>query len=340
MKQRIDALDSASGFSVLFLPAIHTVLMYSQPYVYKTWFGNMLTFIAEAQEAQIFMTVMGILFTLKKTHKPQTVLKRACILLFTGYALNALKFLVPYSLNALPIKVQQALQLSPGKEIQQLLLIGDILQFAAIALLIIYAVYQLKYYQYWSALFAIANIFISPFLWDIAPGNYLVQLFIGQPPQIFFPVFPWLVYPLIGLSIGHYLQKDEIKTFQYCKIAGISTIVIGLIYSIYDSSTSAAGFYRTYPAQTFLHIGVTLLSLWLWKKITTLISKTPFFTLLQFCSRHVTVIYIFQWILICWLLPFTGYQTMNLIESLMTSLYLTTVVIGLTFLLTKKKQQI
>jgi hypothetical protein len=63
---------------------------------------------------------------------------------------------------------------------------------------------------------------------------------------------------------------------------------------------------------------------------------THFFRLLQFSSRHITVYYCLQWIGICWLLPFTGYQTMTLVQTTMMALYVTTVCGALTYFITAK----
>lgn len=329
--QRQLALDGARGFTVLFVPAIHTVMLFSQPYIHKTWLGYALTFIAEGPGAQVFMTIMGIVFTFKNSYTHEQVGKRAAQLLLAGYLLNAVKFIVPFSLGVLTMNVQHELQLTPGKEYMQLLLMGDILQFAAIALVIIHFVYRLRDYWCWSAILVVILITVAPMLFDTG-DHYLFNLFTGKPPQVFFPVLSWIIYPLMGLAIGYGLKRRPANTISACGIAGMMLLVSGSIALYCFPAFSPAGFYRPYATESLVHVSIVLLSLWLWYKLTGIVERTTFFQLLRFCSENITVIYLLQWILICWLLPFIGYQTMNLTESIMTLVWISTFVFGFTYL--------
>lgn len=329
--QRQLALDGARGFTVLFVPAIHTVMLYSQPYVHTTSLGYVLTFIAEGPGAQVFMTIMGIVFTFKNSYTHKQILKRSAILLLAGYLLNALKFILPFTLGALPMSVQHELQLTPGKEYMQLLLMGDILQFAAIALLIIHVFYRLRNYWFWSVMVALLLIAAAPMLFDV-DNHYPVELFSGNPPQVFFPVVSWIIYPLIGLSIGYGLKRRPEKTVASCAIAGLTILAVGCVALHWFPRRSPIGFYRPYSIESLLHVSIVLLTLWVWYKLAPLIERTSFFDLLRFCSENITVIYLFQWILICWLLPFTGYQSMTLTESMVALSWISVVVFGFTHL--------
>lgn len=338
MQQRLHALDGARGFTVLFVPAIHSVMVYAHPDVHTTWLGYWLTFIAEGPGAQVFMTIMGIVFTFKIKYSAAQIIRRAILLLTAGYALNALKFVSLFYLGVLPAGVHRDLELTPGQECMQLLLMGDILHFAAVALLLLHVIYSSKRYHLVSALLATALVFIAPMLYDISPGNYLIVLFTGAPPRIFFPVLPWLIYPLIGLTIGYYLQRDAAKTFAACKTIGLSLTIIGGVYLQLDDRSSAVGFYRTYPGKTIIHVAIVLLSLWLWHWLVARIWLSDFFNVLQFCSKNITSIYLVQWILICWLLPFAGYQQMNVVESFFTACWISVIVIAGIYLVKRKNK--
>ena len=61
--QRIQSLDLARGFTVLFMPSVHVVMLYSQPQVQQSLLGDILAFIAEGPGAQLFMLLMGVSFT-------------------------------------------------------------------------------------------------------------------------------------------------------------------------------------------------------------------------------------------------------------------------------------
>lgn len=320
--QRITALDYARGFTVLCIPMIHTVMVFSDPAVHTTIFGYALTFIAEGPGAQLFMTIMGIAFTFKNKHDTKAIFTRALFMLLAGYALNIFKFIVPEVFFGLPKGVHRDLQLFPGQEIQQLLSTGDILHFAAIALIITHVAYRIKNYWFWSAIIALIIIFIAPILFDCG-NNYFIQLFTGQPPRIFFPILPWIVYPLIGLTIGKLLQQYQQQAFRKLLLIGVALICAGTAITINTNQISVHGFYRTYPGETLIHIGIVLMTIVFWNYIARKYAPTPFLQLLHYCSRHITSIYIIQWTLICWLLPFIGYQTLNTLQSIMMSIYIT-----------------
>lgn len=59
---RIQSLDLARGFTVLFIAPIHAVLLFASPAVYSAAPIQFLKFIAEGPGAQLFMTLMGISF--------------------------------------------------------------------------------------------------------------------------------------------------------------------------------------------------------------------------------------------------------------------------------------
>lgn len=335
MTQRNLALDSARGFAVLFIAPVHCFLVYGQPYTHESFIALLLRGIAEGPGVHVFLMIMGIVFTFKPRHDTTTLLKRALLIFVAGYALNALKFVVPYLCGGLPAGVLEDLQVTPGRAIIDLLLMGDIFHCAAIALLILHAVHCLTNYWCWSIVLAIVMIIVSPYLFDVN-DHYLAQLFTGAPPRVFFPVLSWLPYPLIGLAIGYLLQRRKTQCVQGMGITGGVLLLLTVPKLLLTGNVSPDGYYRPYALESLAHIGITLLALWYWHSITPLLAHTRFFQLLQFSSRNITVYYCLQWIGICWLLPFTGYQTMTLVQTTMMALYVTTVCGALTYFITAK----
>lgn len=258
--QRIRSLDLARGFTVLMIAPIHCVLVYSDPSVHETILGKFLVIIAEGPGAPLFMLLMGVYFSFPQQQHIRECLSRAGDLLLTAFLLNVLKFIVPWTLGFLPTALLSDLMISHPV---QLIFIGDILHFASIALIPLFFVRILKSYHYFAIALAIIVCFISPLLWDLHSDNlvidYLLQLTGGQPPHIFFPLFPWLAYPLAGLATGYYIQKNS---FIATGVTGCFLILCG--FCIYEPSD----FYRTGPGATIVHIGVVLLTLLGWHKIS------------------------------------------------------------------------
>lgn len=329
--QRIQSLDLARGFTVLFIPAIHTVMLYSKPEVHTSWLGYPLQFIAEGPGGQLLMMLMGIVFTFKKNYTFKAVAIKSCLLLIAGYLLNILKFAVLLQMGQLPAGISRDLQLQAGTEgIMQSILLGDILHFASFAIVILYGIYQLKNYAAWSIGLSIIILLLAPFVWDLHSTNafadYLLQLCSGQPPRIFFPLFPWLVYPLLGLAIGSAINRPYYPIYPVLLKLGIVLLVAGYAAHLIIGDEYNTSFYRTYPWDTMWHIGIVLLTLSFWNWIASKYRLGHFGKILTYYSQHITEIYIIQWVLICWLLPVFGYQELSLASSI--------VAIGVTVTLT------
>ena len=72
--------------------------------------------------------------------------------------------------------------------------------------------------------------------------------------------------------------------------------------STFSSSASAASniFWR-----------ILLISLCIWKGLGKYIKPNRFFKCLNYFSKNITQIYIIQWLLIIWMLPYFGYHELN-----------------------------
>lgn len=342
--ERIRSLDLARGFTVLFIPAIHTGMLYSDLSVHKTWLGRFLIFIAEGPGGQLLMVLMGISFTLRPFHPTGQVMVKAGGLLLTGYLLNILKFVIPYSVHALPETVLQELQIDSAETaVAELTVMGDILHFAGLALLTMHGLYKTKKYDRWAAIGALLIVLCSPLLWDLHTTNravnYLLELVTGQPPQVFFPLFPWLVYPLVGLCIGHHFRRDQPHTLIACGCIGAMLLLTGLITEALYPVEYSAGFYRTPPTATLWHIGIVLITLYAWHYISTRFRDNLFFRLLTYSSKNITTLYIIQWVMICWLLPVLGYRQLDITISaiVMAIMTINTYLITFSFQLIKQR---
>lgn len=341
--ERIRLLDLARGFTVLFIPAIHTGMLFSDISVHSTLLGRFLIFIAEGPGGQLLMLLMGLSFSLKTHHSTISVCIKAFCLVLAGYLLNILKFVVLYSLNILPGEVLTQLQATGTNTLWKLIGMGDILHFSGLALLVLHGLYRLRNYHIASLLIALLIIFVSPLLWDsrsiIIEWDYVLQLFTGQPPEVFFPLFPWVVYPVIGLAIGYYFKSNRTRTMVACGIIGTLLTVGGFLGEYLYQVQYLAGFYRTPPAATMWHIGIVLLSIYIWHLLDTYLQRNYFFQLLEFSSRHITSIYILQWVMICWYLPIFGFRQLDLFYSgiAMLAMTLNTYLLCLTFQLVKKQ---
>lgn len=311
--QRIQSLDLARGFTVLVMPSIHVAMLYSTAPVQQSFLGDTLALFAEIPGAQLFMLLMGIGLVFSSRISAGYVLQRTVFLWVAAYGLNALKFLVPLGLGWMPQNLMEELQLtSNAGAVPFFFLIGDILHFAAIAYPVLFLLSRLKHYPYWSLFLATTVMICSPWIWDQATGiglvDYGLQLLGGHPPQTFFPVFPWLVYPLVGLTVGYFLRRMETAKFmKRLGWTGVLLVIVSCLFPPTIEITEWLPFYRTRPADTLFHLGAVLV----WVAVVHWLSQKTrgnvFFDLLVFCSKRITAIYIIQWVLICWGMGLVGY---------------------------------
>lgn len=325
---RIQYLDLARGFIVLVMPSVHVVMLYSHPAVQQSLLGYILKFLAEGPGAQLFMLLMGASLKFSKTITAQKVVHRTMLLLVGALALNTFKFCIPLKLGMLPHAFLEDFPLSGIR----FLLLGDIFHFAAIAYPVTYFISRLNHYRLWAIGLAFTVMISAPYCWDIKTGNKIINLvlsyFTGGPPYVFFPVFPWLVYPLTGLAMARWLQSGKFITI------GMAIISFSLVL---PATTEFTSHYRTLPADTLFHTGIVLIWLALFHLLSKKIKSNIIFRILMFCSRNISSIYIIQWLLICWFFFIPGYLKLSLWPTLAWMMAITTTTLLLTHLLTKSK---
>jgi hypothetical protein len=336
----IPSFDLARGFTVLFMPSIHVLMLYSKPEVQGSAIGEVFRFIAEGPGAQLFMLLMGVFLVRSKRVNTRYVLRRTLLLLLSAYVLNIFKFVTPLMFGWLPKNLLEELQLTDrSSSILFFISIGDILHFAAISYPLLYCIHRFKSSLIISITMIIMILCFSSYLWDLQTNvvtiDKIILLFNGHPPQTFFPVFPWLVYPLTGMIIGYCLKVYPInKVMKTAALAGCALMFVSFCMPVTVQNVDWPTFYRSTAPDTIYHIGLVLCWLAFFFLLHRIIPGNPFFRLLCFCSRQITAIYVIQWLLICWCLVFTGYLQLDLVQSLCWMFFITALTFFLTYLVT------
>lgn len=316
---------------------IHVVMLYSKPEVQQSVVGAILEFIAEGPGAQLFMLIMGINFALSKKTSAKQVLRRSISLLTAAYVLNFFKFLVPLGLNFIPQALLNELQLNDTTEAAIFFFkLGDILHFAAFAQILLYFVHRLHNFHWWSSAIAFTIIIAGHLLWDITTGNsvldYLLSMVGGHPPNVFFPLFPWLAYPLAGLTLGNYLKSTSVnKVINWSGWVGAALLLISFLFPPTIPKGDYLPFYRTGAPDTIFHLGFVLVWISIIHWLTKKLRNNKLFQFLTFCSKNITLIYLIQWVMICWCLGITGYMQLNMQYSLIWMTLITANTLLLTY---------
>lgn len=341
MKERNMAIDMAKGISLLTLPAIHSTLFYSSAEVFRSLLGTMLALIAENLGAPLFLLTMGWSISLGAKKTPGILLKRSLKLFLLGYVLNLLKFGIPALWRGIPVNLfleNNIPQNSTG--VLRLLLIGDILQLAGISYLVCGFLYRLKGYAWYAAVFFLFIVFGAPHIWQFQTkimGLGVLDLINGLPPDSFFPLFPWGAYPLMGLVLGSFGDGTKARFHGIITlITGAFLLAGGLILSTIEPESWKANFYRLGPGGTCIHLGAAISVVGLFILSSGFYKKDgPVIRFLTFLGRNVTVVYMIQWVVVCWALPVFGFHDLPLSLTLIAILINTGVTILLSFWFTK-----
>lgn len=156
--------------------------------------------------------------------------------------------------------------------LMNIFLLGDILQFAGLALIIMTVARRLKANRYVIIAAAVLVSAVAPYLWSIRIGipviEQLADLFWGDKPLgpgfigngVNFPVFPWLTFPLIGMILGE-IFSDSIelaRTYTQVGIIGGVIMVIGITIMVPNPDYHLNDYFHSRQGAMVFMAGFTL----------------------------------------------------------------------------------
>ena len=203
MTIRTQTPDLLKGIAVLLMIQVHIIELFATNQISESIIGKLLLFLGGPLVAPVFAFFLGY-FLMKSNKSAKQLVVRGLQLFGLGMCLNILLNLnLIISVNRGVLKV----------DIWPYIFGVDILQLAGLAVVLM-AVLKKVLQNY---LMSIALILLSAFL-----GHYLLQFtsdssfikyissfFYGSTTWSYFPLFPWLAYPLSGLAF--YQLKEKIK---------------------------------------------------------------------------------------------------------------------------------
>ena len=309
-KKRVLAIDFARGTSVILMMMVHTMLIYGTIATQtNTVLGEIILWLGRG--TTMFLVSMGISFVLSRRQSFLAVCKRAVYILAVGYGMNFLKFLIPeFIFGGLPEAFVSAYGLKSGTLETGIffLLLGDILQLAGITLFIMGLINHFSKSKYVPLIVALLIISVSKelsgFRVGIAGLDYICDLFFSNQFNVYFPVFPWSAFILVGMFMGRWykeLNENQEVFFKRMLFVGLGFMAIGGILNFSNPEYHFGDYYHLGPGGSILILGLNLVLYWLINVIVSLFKENnPVFNLLTFCSKHVTSLYVIQWVLINW----------------------------------------
>ena len=323
-KNRILGLDLVRGMSVLLMIPVHCMLIYASM---DTWETSILGKIIQVVEkgTPMFLVVMGISFAFSSRNTFSTTIRRGLKIASFGYLLNIARFIIPLLLGGIPDSFITINGLTVGDSYNFMffLLLGDILQLAGISLLLLAFINKFSKNKYVILSIALLIVFFTKELSGYRPGipllDYICDLLWGNQFNVYFSVFPWTSFILIGLFFGKwYKELDNNASIMYTWMwrMGLLFLGIGIGLCTLDYAYHFGDYYHLGPGGFLLLIGINLLLVWLGQVLVSYVRHNRFFELCYFSSKNVTSFYIIQWVLVNWGMAIFGYSIQNELSAL------------------------
>ncbi|TPN86862.1 heparan-alpha-glucosaminide N-acetyltransferase domain-containing protein [Aquimarina algicola] len=323
--KRILAVDFARGVSVLMVVLVHTLWIYGSIATQsETWLGEAIHFIGKG--TPMFLVAMGISFTLSRNQSAILSIKRGIYLLLAGYLMNFLKFVLPTALGTMPDNFIEAYGWTPPATFDNMvymLLTGDILQLAGVSLLFMGIINQFGKNKYIPLLLSLVIAFttkeIHGFRLGISGLDYVLDLMWGAGWNVYFAVFPWFSFILLGMFFGKWYNernKDQKFVFTRMLFFGIVLMIAGGGLCYYNFEYHFGDYFHLGPGGVLYLAGFNLVLLWISHTVTSKVKSNKIFEFLFYCSKRVTTIYIIQWVIICWGMGVLGYQQFGVVGVL------------------------
>ncbi|MGZ4079048.1 MAG: heparan-alpha-glucosaminide N-acetyltransferase domain-containing protein, partial [Bacteroidia bacterium] len=248
--------------------------------------------------APLFMVIMGYFIATSTKSLSQLVirgLKIICLGMFLNIALN---FNLILSVNRGLFKI----------DLLPYIFGVDILHFAGISIIIIASLKKVLEKNIIFVLIAIVlSSFLGHFLLKYIPDNlflkYISAFFYGSCKWSYFPLFPWLAYPLAGIAF-YQIQKKYDPGFMNTTISKLITAVLFIVFLAFTLKYAAG---VSSDLSSYYHHGlifvlwvIVFLSLYTFfvNEINNFLGTTLLFNYLKWLGKNVTIIYIIQWIII------------------------------------------
>ncbi|WP_109833040.1 heparan-alpha-glucosaminide N-acetyltransferase domain-containing protein [Reichenbachiella versicolor] len=315
-KKRIKAIDMARGISVFMMIPVHSMMIYSDINTWETsWLGKLIQ-IAE-RGSPMFLVIMGISFAFSSKSDFLSASIRGLKLAAFGYILNILRFVIPLSMGLFPDNYLQAGGFENGsfELYKHYFLLGDILQLAGFTLILISLIQLLSKNKYvilgLALLMVVVSKELSGYRLGIVGLNYVTDILWGNEFNVYFPMFPWSAFVMIGLFFGICYREVGSPEKMYGQMLIYSALLVtvgGFLY-ITNYDYHFADYYHMGPGGFLLLMGLNIFLVWIGHVLVKYIPHNRLYDLFYFNSREVTGYYFIQWILINWGMYFFGFSS-------------------------------
>ena len=289
--------DLLKGFAVFLIIPVHILEKFIDYPGRESLFGKTLLLLGGPVAVPVFMMVMGYFVALSKKSTLQNV-GRGVFIFFAGLLLNiGLNF---HLLLKIGLK---GWKLDPLQAIFSI----DIFYLAGLSIIILSILKSIGKGQQLITLLLILFVSTTVAYFNsilmITDRNYILPFLGGEYSWSYFPLFPWLTYPLIGFLF----QKREAILRAYAekyRLVSISIllVVFALVARFYQFGITTTLDLSAYYHHDFLFIlwtiGVDIIWIYTVWFVVKNFKDAPPMVFLRWLGKNITMFYIIQWIII------------------------------------------
>jgi uncharacterized membrane protein len=330
----VRAFDLARGLAVVFMVVVHVLWHWGRPAAIESPVGTVLSFLGGPPAAPVFMALMGASIAFSRHAGPRALATRGAILIAAGYALNVTRGALPATLG-LAAGVISAEEIAPFTPLR-LLTSVDILQLAGCSLILIAALRLAGRPSPAWLVVGLGLVLAAPFVRGLATGIPVLDAVLtpvwGGAPNVFYAVFPWAMYPVVGAVVGEWLAGagDRATAIRRLGLAGLALAGAGVAaIALTRPGFDVYTYWRHPPALALAILGFVLAWLWACDLVARRLPEGRVVRVLEAVGRRVTVLYVVHWLIVGWGIGLVGFRALDLGPVLVAM----AVVVGLTWLL-------
>ncbi len=295
---RLRLPDLLKGLAILFMIQVHIMELFMDYAAQQSIVGKVSLFLGGPFTAMVFMLVMGYFVAASRKSVVQTI-KRGAKLFLLGFLLNI-------GLNFhLLLKIKFAGW--PYNPLEYIFGV-DILYLAGLSIII------LAFFKWLpaktrelTALFVFVMVLLltgKMNTWLTFPErNYITPFIGGTWSWSYFPLFPWLAYPLAGYffflveeKLRHWMLRN--KTMLSILIFSIAVVVLYFSPNGIATTIQLPAYYHHTLAYASWALGLLILWTAGFYLLVQKFRKSSLEKLLAWMGRNITVIYVIQWLII------------------------------------------
>jgi len=297
MTTRYQTADLLKGIAVLLMIQVHILELFASNTILTSSFGKILMFLGGPPVAPVFTLVLGYFMAASKKSTSQLII-RGVKIIFLGMLLN-----LALNLNLIVSVYKGLYQI----DVLPYIFGVDILHFAGLS--IIFLALTKKIFEKNLILIFVCigvSAFLGHFLLNYIPETvslkYISALFYGSTEWSYFPFFPWIAFPLLGMAFYKLQQENDLsklqtkKTKLFIAITFLLFLVFTIKYAVFISSNLSLYYHHGFIFACWVILFLAFYSFFM-NEADKILGKTNVFSYLKWLGKNVTVIYVIQWII-------------------------------------------